>query len=112
MAALGQLIFDEYGKPIIILKDQDQQKRLTGIDALKVCMTAGAAYCLPVRARRVCLGHKVGGMGVLCRWVTVEQVDRAWFSEVYREMACGVTGGERWSQRDRDSLVDRSCRLF
>lgn len=35
MTALGQLVFDEYGKPIIILKDQDQQKRLTGIDALK-----------------------------------------------------------------------------
>jgi len=31
----GQLVFDEYGKPMIILKDQDQQKRLTGIDALK-----------------------------------------------------------------------------
>nr|ACY66448.1 T-complex Chaperonin 5-like protein [Scylla paramamosain] len=35
MTALGQLVFDEYGKPIIILKDQDRQKRLTGIDALK-----------------------------------------------------------------------------
>lgn len=35
MAAMGQLVFDEYGKPIIILKDQDQQKRLTGADALK-----------------------------------------------------------------------------
>ncbi|KAG0711919.1 T-complex protein 1 subunit epsilon [Chionoecetes opilio] len=35
MAAMGQLVFDEYGKPIIILKDQDQQKRLTGIEALK-----------------------------------------------------------------------------
>ncbi|XP_045133164.1 T-complex protein 1 subunit epsilon-like [Portunus trituberculatus] len=35
MTAMGQLVFDEYGKPIIILKDQDQQKRLTGIDALK-----------------------------------------------------------------------------
>jgi len=32
---VGQLVFDEYGKPMIILKDQDQQKRLTGIDALK-----------------------------------------------------------------------------
>lgn len=35
MSAVGQLVFDEYGKPIIILKDQDQQKRLTGADALK-----------------------------------------------------------------------------
>jgi len=35
MMGAGQLVFDEYGKPMIILKDQDQQKRLTGIDALK-----------------------------------------------------------------------------
>lgn len=28
-------MFDEYGKPMIILKDQAQQKRLTGVDALK-----------------------------------------------------------------------------
>ncbi|XP_045595054.1 T-complex protein 1 subunit epsilon-like [Procambarus clarkii] len=35
MAAMGQLVFDEYGKPIIILRDQDHQKRLTGADALK-----------------------------------------------------------------------------
>ena len=34
--AAGQLLFDEYGKPILILKDQEQQKRLTGIRALKV----------------------------------------------------------------------------
>ncbi|XP_066974793.1 T-complex protein 1 subunit epsilon isoform X1 [Macrobrachium rosenbergii] len=35
MSAVGQLVFDEYGKPMIILKDQAQQKRLTGVDALK-----------------------------------------------------------------------------
>ncbi|XP_068218399.1 T-complex protein 1 subunit epsilon [Palaemon carinicauda] len=35
MSAVGQLVFDEYGKPMIILKDQDQQRRLTGVDALK-----------------------------------------------------------------------------
>lgn len=32
----AQLIFDDYGKPIIILRDQDQQNRLTGNDAIKV----------------------------------------------------------------------------
>ncbi|KAK3880728.1 hypothetical protein Pcinc_014800 [Petrolisthes cinctipes] len=41
MASLGQLVFDEYGKPIIILKDQGQQKRLTGADALKSHILAG-----------------------------------------------------------------------
>lgn len=37
MAAFpGQIAFDEYGRPFIILKDQDKQKRLTGNDAIKV----------------------------------------------------------------------------
>lgn len=37
MAAFpGSIAFDEYGRPFIILRDQDKQKRLTGADALKV----------------------------------------------------------------------------
>lgn len=32
----GSIAFDEYGRPFIIIRDQDKQKRLTGIDALKV----------------------------------------------------------------------------
>lgn len=32
----GSIAFDEYGRPFIILRDQDKQKRLTGLDALKV----------------------------------------------------------------------------
>uniref|UniRef100_A0A6M2DKG8 T-complex protein 1 subunit epsilon n=1 Tax=Xenopsylla cheopis TaxID=163159 RepID=A0A6M2DKG8_XENCH len=36
MAAFpGSIAFDEYGRPFIILRDQDKQKRLTGNDALK-----------------------------------------------------------------------------
>ncbi|XP_026755995.2 T-complex protein 1 subunit epsilon [Galleria mellonella] len=31
----GTVAFDEYGRPFIILRDQEKQKRLTGIDALK-----------------------------------------------------------------------------
>eukprot|EP00048_Salpingoeca_helianthica_P014762 m.223410 g.223410 ORF g.223410 m.223410 type:complete len:538 (+) comp16247_c0_seq1:47-1660(+) len=31
----GQLTFDEYGRPFIIVRDQDRQKRLKGIDAHK-----------------------------------------------------------------------------
>ncbi|XP_072375455.1 T-complex protein 1 subunit epsilon [Diabrotica undecimpunctata] len=31
----GSIAFDEYGRPFIILRDQENQKRLTGIDALK-----------------------------------------------------------------------------
>lgn len=32
----GAVAFDEYGRPFIILRDQEKQKRLTGTDALKV----------------------------------------------------------------------------
>ncbi|XP_022912577.1 T-complex protein 1 subunit epsilon [Onthophagus taurus] len=36
MASLpGSIAFDEYGRPFIIIRDQDKQKRLTGADALK-----------------------------------------------------------------------------
>lgn len=34
----GALMFDEYGQPFIIIKDQERRKRLTGIEALKVCL--------------------------------------------------------------------------
>jgi T-complex protein 1 subunit epsilon len=33
MASMGTLAFDEYGRPFLILRDQDKQKRITGIDA-------------------------------------------------------------------------------
>lgn len=32
----GSIAFDEYGKPFIILRDQEHQNRLTGNDAIKV----------------------------------------------------------------------------
>jgi hypothetical protein len=35
MAAVGSLAFDEFGRPFLILRDQEQ-KRLTGKDAIKV----------------------------------------------------------------------------
>lgn len=39
MAAFpGSVAFDEYGRPFIIIRDQEQQKRLTGNDALKVSL--------------------------------------------------------------------------
>jgi len=37
---MAQLTFDEYGRPFIILKDQDKQERLTGIEALKTHIMA------------------------------------------------------------------------
>ena len=35
-APMGQIAFDEYGRPFIILRDQDKKSRLTGIEAHKV----------------------------------------------------------------------------
>ena len=37
MSSVGQIAFDEYGRPFIILRDQDKQERLTGLEAQKVC---------------------------------------------------------------------------
>ncbi|XP_054752327.1 T-complex protein 1 subunit epsilon-like [Lytechinus pictus] len=35
MSSLGSLAFDEYGRPFIIIRDQDSKSRLTGIEAQK-----------------------------------------------------------------------------
>ena len=40
MPSVGTLAFDEFGRPIIILKGQDSKKRLFGIEAHKVCSGA------------------------------------------------------------------------
>jgi len=37
----GSIAFDEFGKPFIILRDQESQKRLTGNDAIKSHIMAG-----------------------------------------------------------------------
>ena len=36
MTAMGSVAFDEFGRPFIILKDQDKQTRLVGLEAQKV----------------------------------------------------------------------------
>uniref|UniRef100_A0A3B3SES7 Chaperonin containing TCP1, subunit 5 (epsilon) n=1 Tax=Paramormyrops kingsleyae TaxID=1676925 RepID=A0A3B3SES7_9TELE len=43
MSTLGTLAFDEYGRPFIIIKDQDKKSRLTGLDALKSHIMAAKA---------------------------------------------------------------------
>ena len=35
MTSMGQLAFDEFGRPFLILKDEESQTRLTGSDAIK-----------------------------------------------------------------------------
>ena len=34
--SVGNLAFDEYGRPFLILRDQEKQNRLTGKEAIKV----------------------------------------------------------------------------
>ncbi|CAB1461001.1 unnamed protein product [Pleuronectes platessa] len=43
MSSMGTLAFDEYGRPFIIIKDQDKKTRLSGIDALKSHIMAAKA---------------------------------------------------------------------
>lgn len=43
MNAQGQVAFDEYGRPFIILRDQEDQKRLTGLEAHKSHILAATA---------------------------------------------------------------------
>ena len=49
------LAFDEFGRPFIILREQDQKTRLRGIDAQKANIAAGKAVA---RILRSSLGPK------------------------------------------------------
>jgi len=40
LGSMGSLAFDEYGRPFLILRDQDKQKRISGIEAHKVRICA------------------------------------------------------------------------
>ncbi len=46
MSGMGQIAFDEYGRPFIILKDQDKQQRLTGLEAQKVSTCTNMHFVL------------------------------------------------------------------
>ena len=51
MTSVGSLAFDEYGRPFLILRDQENQARLTGKDAIKVRIhwtkSLHTCHCLP-----------------------------------------------------------------
>jgi len=49
MSSIGTLAFDEFGRPFIIIRDQDKKKRLTGIDALKSHILAAKAVANTIR---------------------------------------------------------------
>lgn len=46
----GSLTFDEYGRPFIIIRDQDKQNRLTGNDAIKSHIQAGRQIANTLRS--------------------------------------------------------------
>ncbi|KAM5264844.1 T-complex protein 1 subunit epsilon isoform 1-T1 [Ctenodactylus gundi] len=49
MASVGTLAFDEYGRPFLIIKDQDRKTRLTGLEALKSHILAAKAVANTMR---------------------------------------------------------------
>ncbi|XP_054434308.1 T-complex protein 1 subunit epsilon [Pteronotus mesoamericanus] len=49
MASVGTLAFDEYGRPFLIIKDQDRKTRLTGLEALKSHIMAAKAVANTMR---------------------------------------------------------------
>ncbi|KAL2307843.1 hypothetical protein Nmel_000827 [Mimus melanotis] len=72
MSAMGTLAFDEYGRPFLILKDQERKTRLMGLEALKVSERGGrwgrpraragwAAPCHAVLSYRTILPREAGG---------------------------------------------------
>ncbi|XP_076818275.1 T-complex protein 1 subunit epsilon-like [Clavelina lepadiformis] len=49
MSAVGTVAFDEYGRPFIILRDQESKSRLSGIDAIKSHILAAKTVASTVR---------------------------------------------------------------
>jgi len=50
MSMPGSLAFDEYGRPFIIIRDQEKQKRLTGSEAIKSHILAGRSVAQILRS--------------------------------------------------------------
>lgn len=49
MASMGSLAFDEFGRPFLILKDEEKQTRLTGTEAIKAHIIAAKAVASTLR---------------------------------------------------------------
>jgi len=47
---MGSLAFDEFGRPFIIIRDQEKQKRLTGNEAIKSHILAGRSVASTLRS--------------------------------------------------------------
>lgn len=64
MASVGTLAFDEYGRPFLIIKDQDRKSRLMGLEALKVTGLgrAGGGTRGSGRTQRLCACASLGAV--------------------------------------------------
>ena len=63
------LAFDEYGRPFIILREQDTRQRMTGVDAIKQHILAGKAIAHTLKTSLGPKGacrHFAIGLGVMC----------------------------------------------
>ncbi|KAK6018790.1 hypothetical protein OSTOST_15596 [Ostertagia ostertagi] len=49
MGSMAQLMFDEFGQPFIVMRDQEKQKRLTGIEAVKSHILAARSVANTLR---------------------------------------------------------------
>ena len=47
---MAQLLFDDYGQPFIVMRDQERQRRLTGVDALKSHILAARSVSNTLRS--------------------------------------------------------------
>lgn len=70
----GHIAFDEYGKPFIILRDQQSQKRLTGNDAIKVSISIARLCVLYIHGENHFFFNKlqrINGRMAICVGQTV-----------------------------------------
>lgn len=63
MASVGTLAFDEYGRPFLIIKDQDRKSRLMGLEALKVTGPGHTGGGMRGGGRTRCLRLRKPGLG-------------------------------------------------
>lgn len=70
MSAMGTLAFDEYGRPFLILKDQERKTRLMGLEALKVSEWGGCRGRPRARAGWAAPCHAVPFRSMPCRAVS------------------------------------------
>ncbi|KAG7262092.1 hypothetical protein CRUP_018550 [Coryphaenoides rupestris] len=85
MSSLGTLAFDEYGRPFIIIKDQDKKTRLSGLDALKSHIMAAKAVASTLKTS---LGPKRCSIAMAAAWSYPSEMRMGWIPRSRRSSAC------------------------